>query len=355
MNKKEYRRWSLNASLLWGPSLKSSSSGSWLPSPDFRSRIQLAGVVLFFALTPVGVVEAGSFQPRVRIPEVAQVEGETVKLSDLLPPDAPTELGEMCSRIVLGNTPLPASPRLISKGQIEQQLREFPSILEQLELPERLIVTCKRRRLSTAEILAAIETFREGEGLRGARAASLSGLSLQAPVFVTKADAGVEVRRVESDRVQRKTRFLLWTSKEPQVLPFYVTVEELPERAGRTSSHNEPTGESPTPTDSNFECRSATGDLTDSPGLVGGSPPRVTAHKGESTQQAMASRVVLVVAGRPARLVVEMATLRMTALVTPLQSGVKGQTIRVRNLDTQRAFEAEVVGPDLLQAEVAGE
>jgi flagella basal body P-ring formation protein FlgA len=62
-----------------------------------------------------------------------------------------------------------------------------------------------------------------------------------------------------------------------------------------------------------------------------------------------------VVAGKPAKLVVEMAALRITALVTPLQSGVKGQTIRVRNLDTQRVFEAEVVGADLLQAELGGE
>jgi flagella basal body P-ring formation protein FlgA len=64
---------------------------------------------------------------------------------------------------------------------------------------------------------------------------------------------------------------------------------------------------------------------------------------------------VLVTAGKPAKLVVETATLRMTALVTPLQSGVKGQLIRVRNPDTQRVFEAEVVGRDLLQAELAGD
>jgi flagella basal body P-ring formation protein FlgA len=65
--------------------------------------------------------------------------------------------------------------------------------------------------------------------------------------------------------------------------------------------------------------------------------------------------MVLVMAGKPAKLVVETATLRMTALVTPLQSGVKGQIIRVRNPDTQRVLEAEVVGVGLLQAELGGE
>jgi hypothetical protein len=269
----------------------------------------------------------------------------------LLPPGAPAELEEICTRIILGNSPLPASQRVISRGQIEQQLREFPSILEQLELPERLIVTCKRRRLAAAEILTAIETFMEGEGLNGPAV----GLNLQAPVFVTKPDPGLEVRRVESDRVQRKTRILLWTSKEPQVLPFYVTVEELPETAAWASSYHEQTGDGSIPLVSHFERRQTVGDVSDSPRLLIGSSPRVTAHKGGSTQQAMSSPIVLVAAGKPAKLVVETATLRMTALVTPLQSGIKGQRIRVRNVDTQRVLEAEVVGAGLLQAELGGE
>lgn len=320
-----------------------------------KPKTLLAVMALFSVLAPAGVVIAGSFQPRVHIADVVQVEAETVKLSDLLPPDAPAELGEICTRIILGNSPLPASQRVISKGQIEQQLREFPSILEQLELPERLIITCKQRRLSAAEILTAIETSMAGEGLRGPRTASPNGLNLKAPVFVTKPDPGLEVRRVEFGRVQRKIRFLLWTSKEPQVLPFYVTVEEWPETAAWASSHNDQTGERPIPRDSHVERRKTVGDLTDSPGLLSGSSPRVAAHKGASTQQATSSPIVLVAAGKPAKLVVETATLRMTALVTPLQSGVKGQLIRVRNLDTQRVFEAEVVGADLLQAELGGE
>jgi hypothetical protein len=172
---------------------------------------------------------------------------------------------------------------------------------------------------------------------------------------VTKLDPGLEVKHVEPDRVARKTRFLLWTAKEPQVLPFYVTIEGLSETATWASSHNAQTGEGPIPTDSHFERRNTGGDLNDSPGLLGGSSPRVTAHKGGSTQQPISSPVVLVAAGKPAKLVVETATLRLTALVTPLQSGVKGQIIRVRNQDTQRVLQAEVVGVGLVQAELGGE
>jgi hypothetical protein len=256
---------------------------------------------------------------------------------------------------MLGDAPLPASQRVISRGQIEQQLREFPSTLKRLEIPDRVIVTRKRRRLSSGEILTAIETFMAREDLHALRIPNLTGLNLQAPVFVTKPDPGLEVRGVESDRVQRKTRFLLWASKEPQMLPFYVTVEGLPETADCASSCKARTSEGPIPTDSHLGRHSTVGNLAYPPGLLDASSPRVTAHKGESTQQATSSPRVLVAAGKPAKLVVETATLRLTALVTPLQSGVKGQLIRVRNQDTHRVLEAEVVGVDLLQAALGGE
>jgi hypothetical protein len=261
---------------------------------------------VFFTLMPVGVAVAGSFQPRVQVPNLVQVEDESVKLSDLLPADAPVEVREMCRQVTLGNTPLPASLRIISRVQIAALLRDFPSTLEQLEIPDRVIVTRQRRRLSAAEIRTAIETSMAKEGFHGLRTPSLNGLNLQAPVYVTKTDPGLEVKRVEHDRVQRKTRFLLWTSKEPQVLPFYVTME----------------------------------------GLL---------YTGESTPRVKSSPVVLVAVGQPAKLVVETATLRMTALVTPLESGVQGQIIRVRNLDTDRVLKAAVVGRNLLEAELGAE
>jgi hypothetical protein len=263
-------------------------------------------------------------------------------------------------------------------------MREFPSILEQLQIPDRVIVTRKRRRLSAAEILTAIETSLPGEELHdrvtqtclsrsaasssskpkagdlGKQVCATAGLNLQAPVFVTKLDPGLEVKHVEPDRVARKTRFLLWTAKEPQVLPFYVTIEGLSETATWASSHNEQSGESPIPTDSHAELRqTAVGAVREPPllptALLGGSSPRVTAHKEGSTHQAISSPVVLVAAGKPAKLVVETATLRLTALVIPLQSGVKGQIIRVRNQDTHQVLKAEVVGAGLLQAELGGE
>jgi hypothetical protein len=335
--------------------------------------------MIFLALGLASVTRAGSLQPRVHIPAVTQVEGGAVKLSDLLPPDAPAELGEMCTRIILGNSPLPASQRVISKGQIEERLREFPSLLERLEFPEQLVITCKQRRLSPAEIRTAIETFLAEEGGGGALAStcfskSVAGMSsdpprgaengepvcasddldLQAPVFVTRSDPGLKVKRLETDRVRGKIRFLLWTSKEPGVLPFYVTVGNLSEWTAWASHHNQQTSGGPVSADSRGAPRKNGGDVAGSPALFSSSSDPGAVQKGEPTWAATSHPIVLVAAGKPAKLVVETATLRMTALVTPLEPGVKGQLIRVKNLDTQRVFEAEVVGAGLLRAELAG-
>ena len=214
--------------------------------------------------------------------------------------------------------------------------QNLPSLLERLEIPDRLIVTRPRRRLSSAEIWTAIEDFlaerglpapvpqacmvssAEGPTLMNAEAAepgkqhcAQGGLGLQAPVFVTQLDPGLAVKSMEPDRVRRRLRFLLWTAHEPQVLPFYVNVEKLWSAAAWSSQ-----------------------------------PLR-------SMRPAHSPAVVLVAAGKPARLVIETPNLRLTARVSPLESGVKGQVIRVRNLDTQRVLEGQVVGPGLLQAELA--
>jgi len=326
-----------------------SHQGGWIP--DIVCPLAVAVLAFFFVPSQLGA--AGSLPPRVRISKYAEVQGETIRLSDLLPPDAPAELGQKGAQIILGNSPLPASQRVISKRQMELQLREFPSVRERLDLPERLTISRRQRRLSPDEIRTAIETFLAAEGLSAPRTALENSLSHVAPVFVTRQDPGLVVKRMEPDRVRRQMRFLLWASSEPQVLPFYVTVEERADSVGSESSNPE-------------ELRPES-DLADhqesSPKTAGGSfaallksgRSGVPVYKAMSPARIPPPGSILVTKGRPTKLVVETETLRMTALVTPLESGAKGQLIRVKNLDTQRVFEAEVADEDLLEARRTGQ
>ena len=312
---------------------------------------EFAVVALFLVPSLMGA--ASSPQPRIRIPKFAEVQGETIRLSDLLPPDAPADLEQIGARIALGDSPDPACQRVLSKDQIELQLREFPSIWERLELPERLIVSLKQRRLSPNDIWTVIESFLAAEGLSAAGAVPQRLPSHQETVFVTKQDPGLMVKRMEPDRVRRQIRSLLWTSNEPRVLPPYVTVEEPPRTAGRLwSSHADAGPAANLPL--NSEGLSKTEEESFA-GLLIGSRSGVRADKARFTPPPASPAIILVTKGKPAKLAVETQTLRMTALVTPLASGAQGQVIRVRNLDTQRVFKAEVVGKGLLQAELAGE
>jgi len=323
----------------------------WLLTLGFGGCLGAAALAFFLVPSPMGV--AGAFQPRVHLPKFAEVEGNTIRLSDLLPPDAPAELGQIGSTIVFGNSPLPASQRVISKDEIELQLRDYPSVLERLELPERLIISCKQRRLSPDEIWKAIETFLAQEGLSIPRTALRDLLGYRSPVLVTRQDPGLVVKRMESDHVRRQIRFSLWTSNEAQVLPFYVTVEERPKRAARASSNNVETGTGGNLADDLEGLGKA--ERPSSAALFAASRSGRPAQKVELGPRVTSPPIILVTRGKPAKLVVETETLRLTVLVTPLESGAKGQLVRVKNLDTQRVFTAEVVGEGLLQAGLAGE
>jgi hypothetical protein len=351
MKEKGHRDGFLSFVRLAGLHRKYCASNLWLLICDFGGR--LAAAALAFFLVPSTLGAAGSFQPRVRIPSIVEVQGETIRLADLLPPGAPTELGQIGARIVLGDSPLPASQRIFSKNQIELQLREYPSILEELELPQRLIIRCKQRRLSADEIRTAIESFLDAEGLPNLRTPNQDALNFQAPVFVTKDDPGLKVIRLEPDRVRRQVRFLLWTSKEPQVLPFYVTAEALPKSPARESLIPLEVGPEANPR-GNLE-RLWKAEAEGLAALQRGGRYGVVGQKAALGLQLALPPVLLVMRGKAAKLVLETQSLRMTALVTPLESGSKGQIIRVKNPDTQRVFRAEVVGAGLLAAALAGE
>jgi hypothetical protein len=310
--------------------------------------LRLSVGVLGLLLVPPFIGAAGSVPPRVHILKYAEAQGERIRLSDLLPPDAPAELEQAGARIALGDSPDPACRRVFSKDQIELQLREFPSILEQLELPQRVVVSAKRRRLSPDETWTAIESFLTAAGLSATRTVLQRLLSYQATVFVTKQDPGLVVKRMEPDRVRKQIRFLLWTSHEPQVLPFYVAIEEQARSSGRLSSGHGPAAGLAVGLEGLWKTDSSSG-------LLIGNRSSSPAYKARFAGPVAPPAVILVTKGKPAKLVVETPTLRMTALVTPLESGAKGQVIRVRNLDTRRVLEAEVVGEGLLQAELAGD
>ncbi|MBZ5642902.1 MAG: flagella basal body P-ring formation protein FlgA [Acidobacteriia bacterium] len=137
---------------------------------------------------------------------------------------------------------------------------------------------------------------------------------LQAQILVAPGDAGLQVLRAELDSGLRRAKFLVWSSKNPRVVPFVVTAKleqtallhplrnGAAKQAGRGSA------------------------------LQAVSPVR------------RAPQEILVPAGQQATLVLHSPVLRVIADVIPLERGVLGQRIRVRMVETGKIFIAQVDG-----------
>lgn len=181
------------------------------------------------------------------------------------------------------------------------------------------------RPLSRREIFQVIQNNLAQMGISGRGGLHPEDLRIQSSVPVLKDDMGLEVKRIGFDPIRRETVFELWTSHEPQYLPFKVTTRRDPRSWGYTL-----------PLEWNM-------------GEAGG--PSGTGHQpsGQGVSPAHSKLLVLAKPGRPATLVMLGQNVRITTTVVPLQPGGKGQRILVRDLTTARVMSAEVVDEGLLQ------
>jgi len=280
-----------------------------------QKKISLLRVGLSSLMAPIlaaGCAGRESRADRVWLLESAEVTQEKITLADLLPASAPSSLHESAARLSLGSAPQPGSSRTLLGYQIEKQLRSAPEVLDRLAIPDRIVVTRAYRAISHAEIVRAIEEAWKEEGFSGNVALDRGNLELEAPVLVTRDDLGLKATRLEYDRLEHRAVFRLWASKEPHLLPFYVSVDSLPGAdwlAGRG------------------------------------------ALSGKSVMRGSAQPRILVKPGKPVKMLGEGRNFRFSTIVVPLQPGREGQIIRVRERGTRRLLKAEVTGEGILKAQ----
>jgi len=289
---------------------------------SFKGNTQFATLLLGLLLHPAveyGMPAAACTAPISVLDEV-DVRSDTVSLADLLPPNVSSGLREAAATIALGRAPQVRQTRTIGREELQNDVQGVPQLSECLDLPEQILVNRSNRELTRLELERAIAVALEKEGASDPELAGMKTLLLAAPVYVTQDDPGLQVLRVEFDALRRETRFCLWTSREPEILPFYVSV-----RGAISHSLKSP--------------ETLAAHSTRGPGVAG-------ARKGGPPQRP----VSLVREGRRAMLVVDEGAVHISASVIPLGSGAMGDAVRVRNLDSQRIIVASVVGKDRLIA-----
>ena len=251
-----------------------------------------------------------------------------VRLSDLLPAAAPNSLLVASGAISLGSAPEPGSVRRIPREEIEQALIGQPELLAEIAIPKDIVVRRVHQPVTGEQVAAVI-------GAALGRGSTLDpatlGLQFSAPVYFTGDDPGLEVSEIEFDALHRATKFRLWTSREPDNLPFYVTVPGSLKTIGRPLA--------------SAVARAATSAKPQA--AVAAAEKAPPTQPSESTPPARPAPP-LVKAGVATRLVIQGADYRLTSTVIPLQPGVLGQEIRVRDPFTLKVFTAQVAGPGLL-------
>jgi hypothetical protein len=182
------------------------------------------------------------------------------------------------------------------------------------------------RPLSRREIFQAIQNDLAHRGISGGEELQPGDLKIQSLVPVLQDDMGLQVKRIGFDPIRRELVFELWTSHEPQYLPFEVTTRRDPQSLGLTPRPEWKLGEG------------------------GGESRSGNRVIGTGGSRARTKTLVLAKPGRPATLVMLGQNVRITTTVVPLQPGSKGQCILVRDPATARVMTAEVVDEGLLQA-----
>ena len=282
----------------------------------------VAAALGFGALNGVALPPGGS---AVQLVSMVTVSSAKVSLSDLLPPEASAELRSAGSEVSLGGAPEPGSVRQITRAEIESALADKAGILEAIAAPDHITVQRASRRLSTAQIMTVIASIlgpgQSAEGLG-------PGVLLQTPVFYTGDDPGLQITQVEFDALHEITRLRIWTSKEPENLPFYVTVRGRPQADIQLLDRK----------------NAAHHAAADRPGSNGSSDDRIAAPASVKHRPPQ-----LVKNGVETQLIIEGPDYRISSTVVPLQSGALGDQVRARDPVTRKVVTAQVVAPGVLK------
>ena len=295
-----------------------------------RLLVQLVFVCL--GATAVALAASPSAGAPVTLLSEADLKTNNVRLSDLLPAEAPASLRTAGDAVPLGHAPVAGSVRRITREEIEHALVDQSQLLAAISIPADVTIRRVHRQLSPEEVATAISAAMGHEN-----AVEPAKLNLQLSPLVTSDDPGLEVTGIDFDTFHRVTRFRLWTAKEPANMPFYVTVP------GREiGSKAMPQG--PAGTEAQAINQSE-------------AQPAISTHS-ELAHPAIEASVVkssakgsemLVKAGVATQMVIEGANYRLTSTVVPLQPGALGQEVRVRDPLTHKISTAQVAGPGLLK------
>lgn len=243
----------------------------------------------------------------VVLPGTASVSGETVKLSDLLPHNAPNELRRASQTIELGRAPRLGSMRAYERGQIAALLQPYPDIARVMVIPDRLVVTRPGYTIPSTAIRDAITRFFRQSGSR--QNLPVAAMGCPSNIIAAEDNPSIEVRDFVRDRNKRQLQLTLACSTSAICRDFLVYVQD----PGNVLAQNVP--------------RTMLA-------------ARISPDAGDGA--------ILIRAGRHVQMLMRGNGMQISFKVICLESGRAGQTVHVRSSDSRQILQAEVVSGDLV-------
>jgi hypothetical protein len=249
---------------------------------------------------------------QIRLRDSVEVSGAAVLLSDLLPADTPSQMREISTKIELCRAPQPGTLRTLRQDQILAAMRSHSDLLPTITVPSKVLVRSGGWTISEGCVRNAISEFLR----KKQNSASLENAAIILPEFLaaTEPNYQLEVTRIRTGLFKPEVEAEVRCVSRQSCGAFLVRL---------TSPNNEA---------SQLNLARTISSPADKEKLPDNRQPRLVAQ------------------GKPATLILEDSTTRISLPVICLASGGLNERVRVIDKRSRKIYAAEVVGDQLLRA-----
>jgi hypothetical protein len=258
-----------------------------------------------------------SAEPRIILRDEVTVTGSRISLVDLLPADSPARLQQIAAAVSFGGAPLSGSTRVVLQKEVQSRLTESGVPLEQFQIPPQIVLHRGGFSVSPENVRGSILRFLQEKGWPGTGLPDKFSAQLAAGTTAAEPDPELEVTGMDWDERAHRLQIRLRCRTRASCASFLV---EAPVQGPMVHIWQERL---------RGQRRSLQGHAQSAPKNVVGP--------------------ILVQAGKSAMLTMESAGMRIVLPVVCLQRGGLAQRINVRDPETRKILQAEVVGVGRLQ------
>ena len=297
----------------------------------------------------VGTVQANVNVIEIRVLPESVVYGDRYAIGEIAELDGfDVEAIQMLSRIKVGMSPLPGRSYLVSKRQIESQIkRRFKKYAFKIVVPKKAIVSRAALKISKEQIKRIVlreigKQYREYDDVKITIATKLKD------IFISKGQVSYQIKRIGgTGQIGGYSSWMLSLELNKKIVKKMIVrakidvfedvlIAKSKIRKGTKVTHSDLT------TIKKNVSREREGHLVPSD-LIVGQQARRDILRNESVKENLVEEPIIMKKGTPVIVVYETKNIKLTNLATAMKSGRKGDIIPVRTVSGKVTIYAVIV------------